>query len=186
MTRHKTPAQNCLLKAGNGWRSCCRPMAAIRCAGPKQTGSALPDWFARPSRGCASQTLLNDSPIRSRSGRRNPTSGVAEADGLDRLLDLAGPTRLGEPAGARARLMQRISAEPQLADDIAAPPPLVGLRGLLAAGMLAASLVLGAFIGLDTEIGNTIAASIETGTDTDEVLDLVLADPAQPDDGGVL
>lgn len=121
-----------------------------------------------------------------RAPQRLPAAEAAEADGLDRLLDLAGPMRLGEPAGARARLMQRISAEPQLADDIAAPPPLGGLRGLLAAGLLAASLVLGAFIGLDTDIGNAIAASIETGTGTDEVLDLVLADPAQPDDGGVL
>lgn len=115
-----------------------------------------------------------------------PADAAASADGLDRLLDLAGPARLTEPSGARARLMQRVKGEPQLATDITAPPPLTGLRGLLAAGMLAASLVLGAFIGVDTDAGTTLADSLSAPSSTDEVLDVVLADPAETDDGGVL
>ena len=121
-----------------------------------------------------------------RNPQQLPSGAATEADSLDRLLDLAGPARMAEPTGARTRLLQRVSDEPQLADDITAPPPLGGLRGMLAAGMLAASLALGIFIGLDTDFGNTIAASFETGTSADEVLDLVLADPAELDDGGVL
>jgi hypothetical protein len=115
-----------------------------------------------------------------------PAAAAGSADELDRLLDLAGPAHVGEPSGARARLLQRVSGEPQLADDITAPPPLGGLRGWLAAGMLAASLVLGAFIGLDTSAGNTLAASFQAGSSADEVLDIVFADPDELDDGGVL
>jgi len=121
-----------------------------------------------------------------RSPQQLPADIAAEADGLDRLLDLAGPARMDEPAGARARLLQRVSAEPQLADDITALPPLGGLRGMLVAGMLAASLVIGVFIGLGTDAGDNLAASLQTGAGADEVLDLVLADPAELDDGGLL
>ena len=91
-----------------------------------------------------------------------------------------------EPSAARTRLMQRIAAEPQLAMDVTAPPPLGGLRGVLAAGMLAASIAIGAFIGLDTSAGETLAGSLTASSSADEVLDLVLADPAESDDGGVL
>ncbi len=115
-----------------------------------------------------------------------PAEAAAGADALDRLLDLAGAAAMPEPAGARARLLQRVASEPQLATDVTALPPLGGLRGALAAGMLAASIAIGAFIGLDTGAGETLAGSLTASSGADEVLDLVLADPAELDDGGVL
>lgn len=115
-----------------------------------------------------------------------PPEAAAGADALDRLLDLAGAATAPEPSLARARLMQRIATEPQLATDVTAPLPLGGLRGVLAAGMLAASIAIGAFIGLDTSAGETLAGSLTASASADEVLDLVLADPAELDDGGVL
>lgn len=121
-----------------------------------------------------------------RSPQLLPAEAAAGADALDRLLDLAGAAPMPEPDAARARLMQRIAAEPQLATDVTAPPPLGGLRGLLAAGMLAASIAIGAFVGLDTSAGEMLAGSLSASSGADEVLDLVLADPAELDDGGVL
>jgi hypothetical protein len=121
-----------------------------------------------------------------RAPHQLPAEAAAQADQVDRLLDLAGAAAMPEPSAARARLLQRVAAEPQLASDVTAPPPLGGLRGLLAAGMLAASIAIGAFVGLDTSAGEMLAGSLSASSGTDEVLDLVLADPAELDEGGVL
>jgi predicted secreted protein len=68
-----------------------------------------------------------------------------------------GPASCQPPAGAHDRLMQRIAGEPQLSSDPAAPPPVRGLRAMLAAGMMAASIALGIFVGLDTTAVATLA-----------------------------
>ena len=62
----------------------------------------------------------------------------------------------------------------------------VTVAAVISLGAAAASLVLGAFIGLDTGACNTLAASFQAGSSADEVLDIVFADPAELDDGGVL
>jgi hypothetical protein len=56
---------------------------------------------------------------------------------------------------------------------------------MLAAGMMAASIALGVFVGLDTTAVSTLADALPGQTSAaDEVLDLVLSD--QLDDGSVL
>jgi hypothetical protein len=114
-----------------------------------------------------------------------PNGLASQAAELDRLLDASGPGPLQPPAGAHDRLMQRIAREPQLDTDPAAPPPVTGMRAMLAAGMMAASIALGVLIGLDTTAVSTLADALPGQTSAaDEVLDLVLSD--QLDDGSVL
>jgi hypothetical protein len=56
---------------------------------------------------------------------------------------------------------------------------------MLAAGMMAASIALGIFVGLDTTAVATLAEALPgQASASDEVLDLVLSD--QLDEGGVL
>jgi hypothetical protein len=114
-----------------------------------------------------------------------PAGPAGEAAELDRLLDAAGPGQLPPHPGAHDRLMQRIAGEPQLSSDPAAPPPVRGFRAMLAAGMMAASIALGIFVGLDTTAVATLAEALPgQASASDEVLDLVLSD--QLDEGGVL
>ncbi len=114
-----------------------------------------------------------------------PEGLASQAAELDRLLDASGPGPLQAPAGANGRLMQRIASEPQLDADPAAPPPISGMRAMLAAGMMAASIALGVFVGLDTTAVSTLADALPgQASSADEVLDLVLSD--QLDDGSVL
>ncbi len=114
-----------------------------------------------------------------------PQSAAGEAHHIDRMLDLAGAAATDEPAGARARLMQRISREPQAVDDVTAPPPFTGVRALLAAGMMAASIAIGTFVGLGTEAVPALADALQVPVAGDDVLDVVLAVQAEYD-GGVL
>ena len=114
-----------------------------------------------------------------------PQAAAGEADRIDRLLDLAGAAAVLEPAGARTRLLQRISAEPQIIDDVTTPPPFTGVRAWLAAGMMAASIAIGAFVGLDTNAVTTLADALQVETPGDDVLAVVLAIDAD-DEGGVL
>ena len=49
-------------------------------------------------------------------------------------------------------------------------------------GTLAASIMLGVFVGADTEAGSVLADSLQLPGTTDEVLDIVLLDDGQDGD----
>jgi hypothetical protein len=115
----------------------------------------------------------------------------SDADQLDKLLDLAGPQAIAEPQGARARLLQRVAAEAQITSALHADAPRVtGWRramqpqALVAAGMLAASIVVGVFVGINAETGALLADSLQLPSPSDELLDVVLLDEGE--DGGLL
>jgi len=119
-----------------------------------------------------------------------PVSATALADQLDQLLDVAGANAVPEPEGARARLVQRMTGE---ARQVPTPSGRSNLswwragvhpQGLVAAGMLAASIAIGIFIGVDTSAGTLLADSLLWQSSSDEVLDLVLLEDAH--DGGLL
>lgn len=117
-----------------------------------------------------------------------PQELSAEADQLDKLLDSAGA--IAEPAGARDRLISAVMA----AKGTTRPAALHGhgsrrLAGflpqqLLVAGTLAASVMLGVFVGAGTDVGTLLADSLQLPGTTDDVLDVVLIDDS--DDGALL
>lgn len=110
------------------------------------------------------------------------------ADQLDKLLDTAGAACVAEPVGSRDRLLSAIAAEKQAA--VAANGGKTGWRSvflpqqLLAAGTLAASIMLGVFIGAGTDAGMLLADSLQLPGAGDDVLDVVLIDNG--DDGSLL
>ncbi len=112
-----------------------------------------------------------------------------EADQLDKLLDAATAASIAEPAGARDRLISAVAAE-KLVADVPAYGGRTGWRSimlpqpLLAAGALAASIMLGVFIGAGTDAGVLLADSLQLPGATDDVLDIVLIDNG--DDGSLL
>ena len=117
-----------------------------------------------------------------------PRDLSSEADQLDKLLDTAGAAPVAEPDGARDRLLTAIAAEKQAA--VAANggktgwPSIFLTQQLLAAGALAASIMLGVFIGAGTEAGMLLADSLQLPGVGDDVLDVVLIDNG--DDGSLL
>lgn len=119
-----------------------------------------------------------------------PRDLSAEADQLDKLLDAATAADISEPEGARDRLLSSITAGP----GTAGPAVMHGIKSswysgflphqLLAAGTLAASVMLGVFVGISTDVGTLLADSLQLPTASDEVLDVVLIDDSY--DGSLL
>ena len=119
-----------------------------------------------------------------------PREASTEADRLDKLLDMIPAADIAEPEGARARLLALATQKPV---NLAAGPARGGMRKsrwhsgflpqqLLVAGTLAASIMLGVFVGADTEAGSVLADSLQLPGATDEVLDIVLLDDGQGGD----
>ncbi|NNJ75944.1 MAG: hypothetical protein HKP56_12375 [Anderseniella sp.] len=119
-----------------------------------------------------------------------PQDLSAEADQLDKLLDAATAASISEPEGARGRLLSSITAGPGTSG-------LAAMHGrksswqsgflpqqLLVAGTLAASVMLGVFVGINTDVGTLLADSLQLPAASDEVLDVVLVDDS--DDGSLL
>ncbi len=113
-----------------------------------------------------------------------PRELSTEADRLDKLLDMIPAADIAEPEGARARLLALTTEKP---GNLRAEPARGGKRKsrwqsgflpqqLLVAGTLAASIMLGVFVGADTEAGSVLADSLQLPVATDEVLDVVLLD----------
>lgn len=116
-----------------------------------------------------------------------PVDLSTEADQLDKLLDLATAGAIGEPEGARDRLLSAIAAEPGIARAAAIKSGWqFGFlpHQLLAAGTLAASIMLGVFVGISTDAGTLLADSLQLPAASDDVLDVVLVDDS--DDGSLL
>ncbi|MEM9471808.1 MAG: hypothetical protein AAGA00_07605 [Pseudomonadota bacterium] len=118
-----------------------------------------------------------------------PRDLSAEADQLDKLLDAAGAASVAEPEGARDRLMSVIAAEKGASarvtrSRIGGWPSILLPQQLLAAGTLAASIMLGVFMGAGTDAGLLLADSLQLPGTTDDVLDTVLIDNG--DDGSLL
>lgn len=119
-----------------------------------------------------------------------PETLSAEADTLDKMLDMATAAGIAEPDGARDRLLAAIKSPPGIVQ-----PETMDERGafwkfgllpqqLLVAGTLAASVMLGVFVGLGTEAGGLLADSLQLPGTTDDVLDVVLVEDS--DDEGLL
>ncbi|WP_108879505.1 hypothetical protein [Anderseniella sp. Alg231-50] len=114
----------------------------------------------------------------------------AGADQLDKLLDTATAVAIAEPEGARDRLLSAVAAEP----DASGTALMHGGKSrwqsgfrpqqLLVAGTLAASVMLGVFVGAGTDVGTILADSLQLPAATDDVLDVVLLDDG--DDGSLL
>jgi hypothetical protein len=119
-----------------------------------------------------------------------PRDLSADADQLDKLLDTATAAAIAEPEGARDRLLSAIAAGPGAAGPAAKHRRKSrwqsGLlpQQLLVAGTLAASVMLGVFVGVSTDAGTLLADSLQLPGATDDVLDVVLIDDG--DDGGLL
>ena len=119
-----------------------------------------------------------------------PLDLSAEADQLDKLLDMAASASISEPEGARGRLLSSITT----GSGTAGPAVTDGSRSswqfgflphqLLAAGTLAASVMLGVFVGISTDAGTLLADSLQLPAASDDVLDVVLVDDS--DDGSLL
>jgi len=119
-----------------------------------------------------------------------PQDLSTEADQLDKLLDIATAASISEPEGARGRLLSSITT----GSGTTGPAAMHGSRSrwpfgflphqLLAAGTLAASIMLGVFVGINTDAGTLLADSLQLPTASDEVLDVVLVDDS--DDGSLL
>ena len=114
----------------------------------------------------------------------------AEADSLDKLLDMATAANIAEPEGARDRLLAAIKSAPDKVQTAAkhdrAPfwKSAILPQQLLVAGTLAASIMLGVFVGIGTEAGGLLADSLRLPATTDDVLDVVLVEDS--DDGSLL
>jgi hypothetical protein len=119
-----------------------------------------------------------------------PRDLSADADQLDKLLDTATAAAIAEPEGARDRLLSAIAAGPGAAGPAAKHRRKSrwqsGLlpQQLLVAGTLAASVMLGVFVGVSTDADTLLADSLQLPGATDDVLDVVLIDDG--DDGGLL
>lgn len=113
-----------------------------------------------------------------------------EADQLDKLLDAATAAAIAEPEGARERLFSAIAAGPGTAGSSAMQRWKSRWQSgflpqqLLVAGTLAASVMLGVFVGISTDAGTLLADSLQLQGATDDVLDVVLIDDG--DDGSFL
>lgn len=113
-----------------------------------------------------------------------------EADQLDKLLDTAAATGIAEPEGARDRLLSAIAAETDTAGTAARHGRTSRWQSgflpqqLLVAGTLAASVMLGVFVGISTDAGSLLADSLQLPGVTDDVLDVVLIDDSY--DGSLL
>jgi|GEM_PF-1697310 len=114
----------------------------------------------------------------------------AEADKLDKLLDTATAASIAEPQGARDRLFSAIAATRDAAAPAAGHVRKTFWRSgilpqqLLVAGTLAASVMLGVFVGAGTEVGSLLEESLQLPGASDDVLDVVLVEDS--DDGGLL
>lgn len=110
---------------------------------------------------------------------RNPAAlpevEAREAAELDMLLDAADARTVLPGEGARQRLLAAVSHEPQKV-AFGTRPPLTAGRGLFAGALLAASLAIGVFAGLATEVGPTLAGSIQLETAATDFLGLDLSD----------
>jgi hypothetical protein len=116
-----------------------------------------------------------------------PQDLSAEADQLDKLLDAATAASISEPDGARGRLLSAISAGPGTDRPAAIKSRWhIGFlpQQLLVAGTLAASVMLGVFVGINTDVGTLLADSLQLPAAADDVLDVVLVDDS--DDGSLL
>lgn len=119
-----------------------------------------------------------------------PRDLSAEADRLDKLLDTATAAAIAEPEGARNRLLSAIAAGPGAAGPAAKQRHKSRWQSgflpqqLLVAGTLAASVMLGVFVGVSTDAGTLLADSLQLHAATDDVLDVVLIDDG--DDGSLL
>lgn len=119
-----------------------------------------------------------------------PENLTAEADALDKLLDTATATSIAEPEGARDRLLAAINAAPEVTEPVAPHGHETVWRSgflpqrLLVAGTLAASVMLGVFVGIGTEAGGFLAESLQLPGTSDDVLDVVLVEDS--DDEGLL
>jgi len=119
-----------------------------------------------------------------------PSDLSTEADQLDKLLDAATAASICEPEGARNRLLSAIA--PGSGTD--GPAVMRGTKSrwhagflphqLLAAGALAASVMLGVFVGIGTDAGTLLADSLQFPAASDDVLDVVLIDDGY--DGSLL
>jgi len=119
-----------------------------------------------------------------------PRDLSTEADQLDKLLDAATAAGISEPEGARDRLLSHITTK----SDATGPAAMHGSGSgwqfgflphqLLAAGTLAASIMLGVFVGINTDAGTLLADSLQLPAASDEVLDVVLIDDSY--DGSLL
>lgn len=110
------------------------------------------------------------------------------ADQLDKVLDTAGAAFVAEPEGARDRLLSAIAAEKQAVatahGGTAVWRPVFRPQQLLAVGALAASIMLGVFLGAGTDAGMLLVDSLQLPGAGDDVLDVVLIDNG--DDGSLL
>jgi len=119
-----------------------------------------------------------------------PLELSAEADQLDKLLDMSAAAGISEPEGARARLLSCITTGSGTTGLAAMHGSRSGWQfgflphQLLAAGALAASIMLGVFVGISTDAGTLLADSLQLPVASDEVLDVVLVDDS--DDGSLL
>lgn len=119
-----------------------------------------------------------------------PRDLSAEADQLDKLLDAATAAGISEPEGARGRLLSSIATGSGIAGPAAVHTGKSRWHSgflphqLLAVGTLAASIMLGVFVGISTDAGTLLADSLQFPTASDEVLDVVLIDDS--DDGSLL
>ncbi len=114
----------------------------------------------------------------------------AEADQLDKLLDMAAAASISEPQGARDRLFSAIKATKGITPSAAVHDRRTFWKSgilpqqLLVAGTLAASVMLGVFVGVGTEAGDLLVDSLQLPGASDEVLDVVLMEDS--DDGDLL
>ena len=119
-----------------------------------------------------------------------PEQLSAEADTLDKLLDTATTAGIAEPHGARERLFSAIQPTRDTAPTVAMNDRKTVWRSgllpqqLLVAGTLAASVMLGVFIGAGTEAGGVLVDSLQLPGTSDDVLDVVLVEDSE--DGGLL
>ncbi|MGB7206480.1 MAG: hypothetical protein WBD37_13490 [Anderseniella sp.] len=117
-----------------------------------------------------------------------PTVLSAREHELDRLLDAAGPLVAPEPAGARNRLLERIAEEKSRSQSETFAhqihPGIFNFQRAMAAGVLAASIAVGIFAGLDSDRVSVLADSLQLQTGSDSVLDVVLIEDS--DEGGLL
>lgn len=119
-----------------------------------------------------------------------PRDLSADADQLDKLLDTATAAAIAEPEGARNRLLSAIAAGSGTAGPAAKHRRKSRWQSgflpqqLLVAGTLAASVMLGVFVGVNTDAGTLLADSLQLPAATDDVLDVVLIDDG--DDGSLL
>ena len=120
-----------------------------------------------------------------------PRDLSAEADQLDKLLDTAATVAgIAEPEGARERLLSAIETENNGVGRVAMHNRTsrwhAGFRPqqLLAAGTLAAGVMLGVFVGVSTDAGTLLVDSLQLPLAAVDVLDVVLIDDG--DDGSLL